>query len=131
MTERPRYDRFRRVLAPVVFFVALGVLAYETCHRKDSGQVTVVLDFGAAAPTVRHVRADVFVGDEPVGFFERGGLDASGRSSFPVRIEDGTATVELAVTTDHGARRFRRRIVAGAGETVTLDLAGELAAPPP
>jgi hypothetical protein len=126
MSEPSRYDRWRRRLAPVALLIALGVLAHDTCERKDKAGTPIVLDLGAARPSVRHVRADAFVAGEPAGWFES---DVVGDRPLQFRalIED-RAIVRVQVTTDHGLRVIERAVHPGS-DPVTLGLERDLIAP--
>jgi len=130
MAEGSRYEWFRRRLAPVAFLIALGVLVHQTCQSRDRAEVTVGLDYGAAAAQVSHVRADVMVGDESVSWFESGPPVPGVPAQFRALIEGGQATVRIEVTTAAGVRTIERKIVAEGGSAVTLHLGDDLAAPP-
>lgn len=66
-----RYQVFRRVIAPVALIAALALLAYDTCGAEQDAEVRFAVDFGDTAPEVRHVRIDLWRGDDSIGFFER------------------------------------------------------------
>ena len=124
MSEPSRYDRWRRRLAPVALFIALGFLAYDTCERKERSGTTIVLDLGAARSSVHHLRADVFVAGEPTAWFESD-LRGSGAISFPAMIED-RATVRVQLTTDRGMKVIERTVLPSR-DPQQLSLEGELA----
>jgi len=125
MAERSRYDILRRRLAPIAVLIALGVLAYELWGRSDRTSTTIVLDLGGAAQDVRNIRADVFVGDEPVAWFETALTTGVRDISFPAVI-DGPARVRVQVTTAAGIRVLERSIRPDSGDTITLHLGDEL-----
>jgi hypothetical protein len=126
MSEPSRYDRWRRRLAPAALLIALGVLAYDTCESKEKSGTPIVLDLGAARPSVRHVRADAFVAGEPSGWFESAVIGTE-PLRFRALLED-RAVVRLQVTTDRGVRVLER-VVHPSSDPVTLSLEGELRAP--
>ena len=123
MPEPSRYDRWRRRLAPAALLIALGVLAYDTCESKEKSGTPIVLDLGAARPSVRHVRADAFVAGEPSGWFE---ADVVGERPLQVRamIED-RAVLRIQATTDRGLRVLER-VVHPSSHPVTISLERDL-----
>ena len=129
MDETPsRYDRLRRVLAPIAVVIALVVLVRESMGRKGAEHGTIELRFGAHAAEVTHVRADVFdEHDAPVGHLER---DLRADSSTPVRFpaelgEHARIVIDLATT--RGPRRFEHAL--GTGDDVVVDVGADLQAP--
>jgi len=126
-----RYDRFRRRLAPIAFLIAIGLLVKMTLdHRHETG-VKVVIDFGAHAAEIRHLRADVFVGGEPVDTYLESSYPtgATGPATFDVRVPDGDATLRVDLTTTDGPRRIERRLTVVSGATVHVDLGRDLDRP--
>jgi hypothetical protein len=66
-----RYQVFRRIVAPVALIAAIAVLAYDTCGAEERAEVRFAVDFGDSAKDVRHVRIDLWSGDDSIGFFEK------------------------------------------------------------
>ena len=123
-----RYDWFRRRIAPIALFVALALMARESCQKQQRTHATIVVELGAAAARVRALDAEVWMNDERVAVAHREPL--GGGVLGPVRLdaslpgEDGELRidVDLGTTSRHVVRRFH----AEDGSTVTVPLADEL-----
>jgi hypothetical protein len=92
-----RYDLFRRRLAPIAFFLAIGLLARDSCQKHQRTHATVELRFEGDVAAVRGVDVDVWVGGEIVAQFHR--------SALPDR-PIGRCELELAVPEDDGEFRI-------------------------
>ncbi|HEU4731057.1 MAG TPA: hypothetical protein VFT22_24355 [Kofleriaceae bacterium] len=107
-----RYDLFRRRIAPVAFFLAIALIARDSCDRDKRTHTTVELELGDARPIVRAVDIDVTVGADTVATFRRAALPGQpiGPCRFPVALpgEDGELHIELDLGTRHPriTRRF-------------------------
>jgi hypothetical protein len=116
-----RYQRFRRIVAPLALVAALAVLAQETCRGEDRAEVSFALTLGPAAADVRHVRVDLWADGASVGFFEAEaspGRPLGWRQPVPAGALEATIAITL-----HDGRvvELRRRIFASAGAQVTID----------
>lgn len=121
-----RYEMFRKRLAPIALIVAIGVLATQTCNKKQADRETIELRFGGHAAAIQRVRADVFVDDAPVAHVERDlARDPTTPVRFPAVIDGGRARILVDLTTTHGPRRLSRTLTAG--ELVIVDLGPDLA----
>ncbi len=60
---------------PVAFGVVIALMARESCSKEHRTHATIVVDFGAAEPTVHAVDADLWIGDDQVSHFHRVALD--------------------------------------------------------
>ena len=122
---RSRYDRLRRVLAPIAVVIALVVLVRESMGRRGADHGTIELRFGAHAAEVTHVRADVLDGSgAPVGHYER---DLRADSSTPVRFPaelDDRARLVIDLSTTRGPRRFEHAL--GTGDDLVVDVGADL-----
>ena len=118
-----RYQVFRRVIAPVALLAALALLAYDTCRAEERAEVPFAIDFGDDAPAVRHVRVDLWSGDDTIGFFERAfgdqGVTATPRWRQPV--PDGPLEATISVTLADGTIVPLRRTLDPAGGEILLD----------
>jgi hypothetical protein len=105
-----RYDLFRRRIAPLAFFVAIALIARDSCEKDKRTHTTVELEL-ADRPSVRTVDVEVFavtgssgasaVGDR-VAAFHRAAL--TGAPIGPVRLDLALADedAELRIDIDRG-----------------------------
>jgi hypothetical protein len=119
-----RYDLFRRRIAPIAFFLAIALIARDSCEKDKRTHTTVELGFGAAKPSVRAVDVDVVVGSETIATFHRAALPAStiGPCRFPLALPDDDG--ELRIDVDLGAthQRLTRRFHAVEGSTMLVTI---------
>jgi hypothetical protein len=117
-----RYDLFRRRIAPIAFFLAIALIARDSCEKDKRTHTTVELTFGAAKPSVRAVDVDVVVGTETIATFHRATMPDStiGPCRFPLALTDEDG--ELRIDIDHGAthQRLTRRFHAVEGSTMLV-----------
>lgn len=117
-----RYDLFRRRIAPVAFFLAIALIARDSCEKDKRSHTTVELAFGAAAASVRAVDVDVVVGSETVATFHRAALPGStiGPCRIPLTLTDEDG--ELRIDVDRGAthQRLTRRFQIVEGSTMLI-----------
>lgn len=125
-----RYELFRRRIAPILFLGIVALIFFDAWRKQERTHATIVLDFGAAAPHVRAVEAELFVDGESVGTFRRTALPeaAIGPSRFEARMPDDRGELRVAVDLASGERRqLTRRIHADEGATITVSLGADLA----
>ena len=124
-----KYDLFRRRIAPVAFVAAIALIAYDTCNKQDRTTATFVLDFGAAAPRVKAVDAEVWIGDDQLSTFHRVALDghAIGDVRFKQALPAREGEVRIDVTLDAARRHVVRRFHADDDATINLPLERDLA----
>lgn len=119
-----RYDLFRRRIAPIAFFVAIALIAKDSCDKGQRTHTTVELEFGASQSEVRAVDVEVFVGDALVARAHRSALPGSTIRPvrFPVALPDEDG--ELRIEVDRGATRqvLTRRFHAIEGSTTTITI---------
>jgi hypothetical protein len=126
-----RYDLFRRRVAPVALFVALALLARESCNKERRTHATFVLELGRAAPEVRAIDAEIWIAGERFSAFHRealpGGAIGPTRFEAALPADDGELRIDatLATRSVHLVRRFH----AEDESTVMVPLAADLAAP--
>lgn len=124
-----RYDLFRRRIAPIAFGLAIAFIAYDTCHKQERTSTTIVLDFGAAAPDVRSVEAEVWMDGEPVSEFRRTALDGMqiGRTQFKAALPATEGELRADVELRSGEHRnVTRTLHVTEGGTVTIQLERDL-----
>ncbi len=124
-----RYDLFRRRIAPVAFVLALGFIAYDTCDKQERSHATFVLDFGAAAPDVRSVQAEVWMNEAQVTQFRRGAADGAyiGPARFEASLPETHGELRIDVELRGGSHRsISRRFSFAEGATVTVPLERDL-----
>jgi hypothetical protein len=117
-----RYDLFRRRIAPVAFFVALALIARDSCEGDKRTHTTVELGFGDARSSVRAVDVDVTIGASTVATFHRAALPDQpiGPCRFPVALpgDDGELRIDLDLGATH--KRITRRFHAVDGSTMQV-----------
>jgi hypothetical protein len=130
-----RYELFRKRIAPALFLGVVALIAYDAWQRERAAAITgtVVLDFGAAAPQVRDVEAELLVGGESISTFRRTALPGApiGDTRFPARLPDEAGELRLVI--DLGAQprhRLTRAIHVAEGATVRVELGAALAQAP-
>jgi hypothetical protein len=124
-----RYDFFRRRIAPVAFVLALGLMAFDTCHKHQRTHGAFVLQYGVFATDVREVEAEVWMNGERVSDFHRRALEGGyiGATKFDVSLPDTSGEIRFDVDLANGDRRhIVRQVHLSDGETVTFDLEPDL-----
>lgn len=119
-----RYDLFRRRIAPIALFLAIGLIVRDSCEKDKRTHTTVELSFGDAKPSIRAVDVEIVQGTETIAMFHRAALPGSilGPCRFPLALpeEDG----ELRIDVDLGAthRRLTRRFHAIEGSAMLVTI---------
>lgn len=117
-----RYDLFRRRIAPIAFFLAIALIARDSCEKNKRTHTTVELELGADRDEIRAVDLEVFAGTERVAVSRRAALP--GQAIGPVRFDLALADedAELRIDIDRGARHqmLTRRIHALEGSTTLI-----------
>ena len=124
-----RYDLFRRRIAPVAFFLALGLIARDSCEKSHRTHTTVELQLGDARSRVRAVDVDAVTDGETVARFHRAALPGSliGPCRFELALpaDDGELRIDVDLGAEH--RRLTRAFHAVEGTTLSVPLEGDLA----
>jgi hypothetical protein len=124
-----RYDLFRRRIAPVAFFLAIGLIARDSCEKSHRTHTTVELQLGDARSRVRAVDVDVVSGAETVAQFHRAALPGAmiGPCRFELALpaDDGQLRIDVDLGAEH--RRLTRPFHAVEGATMFVPLEGDLA----
>ena len=117
-----RYDLLRRRIAPIAFFVAIALIAKDTCDKSQRAHTAVELEFGADRSEVRAVDVEVYTGSERVAAFHREALPGGtiGPCRFQLSLADEDA--ELRIDIDRGATRqqLTRRVRVIEGSTTLI-----------
>lgn len=119
-----RYDLFRRRIAPIAFFLAIALIARDSCEKDKRTHTTVELRFDDLAPRVRAVDVNVVVGAETIAVFHRAALPnlMIGPCQFPLASpeDDGELRIDIDLgTTQH---RLIRRFHAVEGSTTLVSI---------
>ena len=124
-----RYDLFRRRIAPIAFFLAIGLIARDSCEKSHRIHTTVELQLGDARPRVQAVDVEAVTGDETVARFHRAALPGSliGPCRFELALpaDDGELRIDVDLGAEH--RRLTRPFHAVDGATLFVPIEGELA----
>jgi hypothetical protein len=117
-----RYDLFRKRIAPVAFFLAIALIARDTCNKEQRTHATVELRL---AGDPRAVDVDVVVGGATVAKFHQAALPDRplGRVEFKLSVPEPDG--ELRIDVDRGAARQRvvRHFHAVEDSTMLVDVA--------
>lgn len=94
-----RYDLFRKRIAPIAFFLAIGLIVRDSCQKEQRTHATVALAFGAQKARVRAVDVEIVVGSETLATFRRVATPGAqiGPCQFPASLpnEDGELKIDL------------------------------------
>jgi len=125
-----KYDLLRKRIAPVAFVLALGLIAYDTCDKKERTHATIVLDFGAAARDVRAVEAEIWMNGEQVTQFRREAASEGayiGPARFETSLPDTNGELRIDVDLRAGPRKHvTKTLHVDEGATVTIRLEHDL-----
>jgi hypothetical protein len=117
-----RYDLFRRRIAPIAFFVAIALIAKDTCDKSKRTHTAVELEFGADRSEVRAVDVEVYTDSERIAAFHREALPggAIGPCKFQLSLVD--EDVELRIDIDRGSthQHVTRRVRVIEGSTTLI-----------
>jgi hypothetical protein len=129
-----RYDLVRRRIAPIAFFLAIALIARDSCEKERRTHTTVELELGDARPRVREIYVAVSPADgrddgaAPVATNRCVALPgaAIGPCRFPLALsdEDGQLTIDVDLGSEH--RRVIRTFHAIEGSTLVIPLASDL-----
>ena len=120
-----RYDLFRRRLAPIAFFLAIALIAKDSCDKGKRTHTTVELQF-AAPERVRAVDVDVVLGTGPDvhSTFRRVALPDSpiGPCRFELSLpeDDGELRIDVDLGGSHQHLTRRFHVVEGSTMTVAI-----------
>ncbi len=122
------YELFRRRIAPVLFLCVVGLIAYDAYRKEDRTHATIVLDFGAAAPGVRSVEAELTSRGESMGTFHKAALpgQAIGDCKFDTLLSDEVGELRIDIGLEADRRTLTRTVRPIEGSTVTVPLGDDL-----
>ena len=117
-----RYDLFRRRLAPIAFFVAIALIARDSCEKDRRTHTTVELELGADRSDVRAVDVEVFAAGERVATFHRAALPGStiGPCRFELALAQDDGELRIDVERTAGHQTLTRRFHALEGSTTLV-----------
>ena len=123
-----RRDLFRRRIAPVLFGVAIALMARKSCQADSRTHATYVLDFGAAEPNVKTVDAEMWMNDEQIATFHRTALGAHiSPAKFEGSFPSNEGELHFDVEMRTGVHKvFTRRVHSDENATVTVNLGSDL-----
>lgn len=119
-----RYGLFRRQIAPIAFFLAIGLIARDSCEKDKRTHTTVELQFGADQPRIRAVDVDVVLGTETIATFHRAALPESiiGPCRFPLALPEDDGELRIDVDLGDSHRRLIRRFHAVEGSAMLIPI---------
>jgi hypothetical protein len=119
-----RYDLFRKRLAPIAFFLAIGLIARDSCQKDQRTHTTVELAFGAQKPRVRAVDVNVVIKDVTVATFHRvalpGGSIGPCRFQASLPADDGEFRIDVDLGDAHQRLTRAFHAIEGASMLVTI-----------
>ncbi|HEX4420347.1 MAG TPA: hypothetical protein VH165_20665 [Kofleriaceae bacterium] len=119
-----RYDLFRKRLAPIAFFLAIGLIARDSCQKDQRTHTTVELAFGAQKPRVRAVDVNVVIKDVTVATFHRvalpGGSIGPCRFQASLPADDGELRIDVDLGDTHQRLTRAFHAIEGASMLVTI-----------
>ncbi|HTL35806.1 MAG TPA: hypothetical protein VL326_21900 [Kofleriaceae bacterium] len=124
-----RYDLFRKRLAPIAFFIVIGLIAYDTCNKQERTRATIVFDYGTVEPQVRQVEGELWMNNASVAQFHRVALEGGriGDSKFKVSLPAKDGEIRFDIDLEGGVHKtFARTIHVEEGAVVTVPLERDL-----
>jgi hypothetical protein len=120
-----RYDLFRKRIAPIAFFIVLGLIAYDACNKQERTHATLVFDYGTTEPQVREVDAELWMNNASVATFHRVALEGGsiGTTKFELSLPAKDGEIRFEIEMKNGVHNsFTRAIHVEEGATVTVPL---------
>jgi hypothetical protein len=119
-----RYDLFRRRIGPFALFLALALIARDSCEKDKRMHTTVELQFGGDKPRIRAVDVDVIVGTETIATFHRAALPDSmiGPCRFPLVTPEDDGELRIDVDLGGAHHRLTRRFHVVEGSTMLVSI---------
>jgi len=124
-----RTELFRNRIAPILFGVAIVLMARQSCNKEQRMHATVVLEPGSAVHEIRGVEAGVWANGEQISEFRRNAPDGGyiGPMRFEAPLTQKDAEIHLDVDLgERGHRVFVRHVYAEDAATVTVPLESDL-----
>ena len=107
----------------------VGLIAYDSCDAQQRTHATIVLDLGAAEPRVKGVRAELVVGGDVIGTFERRALpdlQIGCPCKFETAMPEDSGQLRLEVDIDGQRRQITKPIHATEAAKITVLLENDL-----
>ena len=113
-------QKIRKVIAPIAFLVALGVLASQTC-QSEMAEATVVVE---VAPGTTEVELELLRGKstERLGFFRGRPLGKPPVIRWPVQADSGDYQLSITTHGSAGTEHETRGIRLKDRATITISL---------
>lgn len=123
-----RYDLFRKRIAPIAFFCAIALIAYDTWNKKDHTTATFVLDFGPAESSVQAVDAELWMDGDQLSTFHEVALAGHtiGPAKFKQSMPDRDGELRIDVTRASGHTKITRHFHADDDATIKVLLERDL-----
>jgi hypothetical protein len=119
-----RYDLFRRRIAPIALFLAIGLIVRDSCEKDKRTHTTAELQFGSDKAAIRAVDVDVVVGGETIATFHRAALPGTtiGPCRFPLALpeDDGELRIDIDLGAAHHRLTRRFHAIEGAAMLVSI-----------
>ena len=119
-----RYELFRKRIAPIAFFLAIGLIVRDSCQKEQRTHTGVELVFGAQKARVRAVDVNVVVHGETLATFHRVAMPGAqiGPCKFPASLpdEDGELQIDLDLGTVH--QKLTKHFHAIEGGTIQISI---------
>ncbi|HEY0195923.1 MAG TPA: hypothetical protein VGC42_32650 [Kofleriaceae bacterium] len=128
-----RYELFRKRIAPIAFFLAIGLIVRDSCQKEQRTHSAIELTFGAQKPRVRAVDVDVVVGGQILATFRRAAMPGAmiGPCRFPASLPDEDGELEIDVDLGGAHQQLTKHFRAIEGGTVVISISDDdLPAPP-
>jgi hypothetical protein len=119
-----RRRRTRRRLWAGAFLIAVGLLVWQTLGGSDHYSITVVLELGPKADTIKVIEGELIADDEVVATFTRN--PPIGTPRIALRTTSSQPTLQLRVHLPDRVVQIRRQITAEDDATIYLPLARDL-----
>jgi hypothetical protein len=120
-----RYDLFRKRLAPIALFLAIGLIVRDSCEKGQRTHTTIELAFdGAEQPKIRAVDIGIVIHNETFSTFHRAALPGAqlGTVRFAVSLpaDDGELHIDLDLGDHH--QQLTRRFHAVEASAMTVHI---------
>ena len=122
--EPERARRLRRKIWAAAFFLAIGLLIWQTFSGTEQLHITLVLELGPKADTITRLEGELLADDEVVATLAHNPPIGTPRFSVTVPAKDLVLQVRLHVP--NRVIQVRRAVTAEDNATIFLPLAREL-----
>jgi hypothetical protein len=128
-----RYALIRKRLAPIAFFLAIGLLVRDNCQKQQRTHTSIELAFASEQPKIRAVDIGVVINNETFATFHRAALPGSliGPVRFQAALpaDDGELHIDIDLGDHH--QQLTRRFHAVEGSAMIVHIPDDDAPPAP